>query len=184
MKVHQNLTNLHNFTLKERLKNNNKDNSFFTVKKAPAGSHINSRGDQVQNLKITKKRKSSIEDEREPVRKIKINPLRVRGDVRKFPLHARDQDTEMLEQTIQIDSSRLEVDNSIINIYRKMEVTSSDSKNRSALRSSSGSPNRRSLSGSRPKDQRTLPLSQLSPPSRGSSKAYKSHERNGKEERS
>lgn len=143
MKVHQNLMNLHNFTLKERLKHS-KDTSFFTIKRST-------------HQDVEKKRKPSLEDgessRSERVgrqRKVKIQPLRIRPKQKKMS-PGLDHD---LEDTIQIDSSRMDVDNSIINIYRRVSgsnrKSSNDSKNRSALRSSSGdptSPYRRSLSG-------------------------------------
>jgi len=88
MKVHQNLVNLHNFTLKDRLKHDNKVTAFFPVKKAPHGTQSNARA--VQNLKIARKRRSSVEDDPVQARKLKINPLRVRGDAKKHTLHARD----------------------------------------------------------------------------------------------
>jgi hypothetical protein len=89
MKVHQNLMNLHNFTLKERLKHS-KEATYFTVKRS-------------QNLEVGKKRKSSLEDgssqsERQGrQRKQKIQPLRIRPKQKKL---SPDLDQDLLEDTI------------------------------------------------------------------------------------
>jgi len=157
MKVHQNLVNLHNFTLKERLKHN-KDAAFFTIKRST-------------QMEVGKKRKSSLEGEHSSTserqgrqRKPKIQPLRIRPKQKK---QSTDLDHDMLDDTIQMNSSRNDVDNSIINIYRRAS-SSKDSKVKSALRSSSGdatSPYRRSLSGGRQEHPplRVLKKAQFSP---------------------
>ena len=159
MKVHQNLIDLHKFTVQDRKKNPKK--LFFEKKSVNSNQqsqlldHI--RNHPILNLKVGKKRKTSIEHEFDQLsnrkstqmsKKIKIQPLRYRGRA------SVDNDTEMLEQTIQIDSSRIDgadPDNSIINLYRKISGSRKSSNNsniRSALRSEI-SPHRRSNSGGR-----------------------------------
>lgn len=85
MKVHQNLMNLHNFTVKDR-KKHTKENGFFNLKKPSSQQtqlidHV--RSHPIANLKIGKKRKPSLEDHNSSgsdsnPRKIKVQPLRLR----------------------------------------------------------------------------------------------------------
>jgi hypothetical protein len=118
------------------------------------------RSHPIANLKIGKKRKHSPKDDHSS--SSDINPHKIKVQALRIKNHILDQDTDLLEQTIHIDSSRMEVDNSIINIYRKLSgsrKSSNDSKLRSALRSSGGesaAEHRRSLSGSRKVDHPPL----------------------------
>lgn len=146
MKVQQNLLNLHNFTLKERLKHSNKDGSLFTMKK--------SAGTNISNLKVGKRRNTSSTDEkRDPPRRFKISNLRIKDAAKKL---AVDPDMDLLEQTLNVDSSRMDMDGSIINIYRRHSPSrrsSQGSQIRSDLKSSTSgdmtSPKRRSMGGGR-----------------------------------